>query len=93
MAHPFEDSGPLRWTTTGTPSRVSFKTRRTSSRFKCPPQVLQVITGLMTVSLNLRPLSLEGSNPSFEIFNPPVGPRFLLFEDLDLSFEIGRAHV
>ena len=72
-ARPFEGSNLLGWTTTKAPSRVSFKMRRTSSRFKCPPQMLQVITGPTTISLGLRSLPLEDANSLFDIFNLPVG--------------------
>ena len=86
--HPFVDSDPLRRTTTKAPLRVSFKIRRTSSHFKCPFQVLQVIMAPATVFLSLRPLFFEDFNPPLEIFNLPIGLRFLLFEGLNSPFSL-----
>ena len=33
-------------------------------------------------------MSFKDFNPSFEIFNLPVGPEFLLFKGLNLSFDL-----
>ena len=52
--------------------------------------MIQIIMNPVTVSLILRPLSLEGSNLPFDIFNPPVGPKFLLFKRLNLSFDLSQ---